>query len=675
METVPARMNENQARQRIEELRTEVRRHDILYYGGDRPQISDEVYDELFSELKALEGDFPELVTSDSPTQRVAGTPLSKFETVDHEAPMLSLDSAQDPEALRRFDERIRKALGDDRELRYVVEPKLDGLSIELVFEDGRFVRASTRGDGVRGEDVTANVRTIRSIPLRLRDDGPPVPPRLSVRGEVIIRSREFAELNERLMNEGREPFANPRNSAAGSLRQLDPELAASRPLEAFVYDVLHVEGASFASQLEVRESLAAWGLRVSERVNVASDIDAVLDYFSGIEAERDDLPYEIDGIVIKLDDLADREHLGSTSRHPRWAFAFKFAPRAEITRILAIAASVGRTGVVTPVALMEPVQIGGVTVSRASLHNREEVARKEVREGDLVRVQRAGDVIPQVVERIEEEGRERGREFRMPVTCPSCGTDLIDRGPFTVCPNSFGCAAQLTGRIQHFGSRQGLDVEGLGEETARLLVAEGLVKRLPDLFALTATDLVQLEGFAELSASNLISALGEASRTELRRLLYGLGIPEVGAAVAADLATHFRTIGAIRVADADALVEVPGVGRIMADRITGFFAEPHNRDNLDELLVHMTIEEVKAPQSGEFSGKSFVFTGALETLSRPEAKALVEARGARVSGSVSAKTDFVVAGESAGSKLAKAEELGLDVLSEEDFRRLLGIG
>ncbi|MFQ5529313.1 MAG: NAD-dependent DNA ligase LigA [Gemmatimonadota bacterium] len=667
-------MNSDDARERIDDLRRLIRRHDRLYYAEDRPEVSDAEYDRMFSELSTLEVAHPDLVTSDSPTQRVAGTPLDKFETVEHEAPMLSLDSDQDPGALRRFDERIRKTLGETAEPGYVVEPKLDGLSIELVFEDGRLVRASTRGDGIRGEDVTANVRTIRSVPLKLRDDGPPVPKRLSVRGEVIIRSKAFAELNERLMNEGKPPFANPRNSAAGSLRQLDPELAASRPLEAFVYDVLRVDGTAFATQTEVRASLEAWGLRVSERVRVVADIDEVLDYFAEIEAERDDLPYEIDGIVIKLDSLAARGDLGATSRHPRWAFAFKFAPRAEVTRILAIAASVGRTGVVTPVALMEPVQIGGVTVSRASLHNREEVARKEVREGDLVRVQRAGDVIPQVTDRIEEEGRERGPEFRMPKACPSCGTDLIERGPFTVCPNSFGCSAQLTGRIQHFGSRQGLDVEGLGEETARLLVSEGLVNRLPDLFALTADDLVELEGFAELSASNLIGALERASRTELRRLLYGLGIPEVGTAVARDLANHFRTIDAVRTADAPTLVQVPGVGDIMADRITGFFAEPHNRDNLDALLAHMTIGEVAPPPSGELSGRSFVFTGGLESLSRPEAKALVEARGARVSGSVSARTDYVVAGESAGSKLTKAEKLGLIVLSEEEFRRLLGI-
>ncbi len=660
-------------RARIDELRRLIRRHDRLYYADDKPEVSDADYDRLFSELRALEEAHPALITPDSPTQRVGGALLERFESVEHAAPMLSLDSDQDPDALRRFDERVRKALGE-RTPRYVIEPKLDGLSLELVYEKGSLVRASTRGDGSRGEDVTANVRTIRTVPLRLFEADRPIPPVLSVRGEVIIRSREFAELNERLMNEGREPFANPRNSAAGSLRQLDPELAASRPLEAFVYDVLHVEGASFTSQTEVRQALADWGLRVSERVRIVSDIDAVLDYFSEIDAERDDLPYEIDGIVIKLDDLSDRERLGTTSRHPRWAFAFKFAPRAEVTRILTIAASVGRTGVVTPVALMEPVHIGGVTVSRASLHNREEVARKEVREGDLVRVQRAGDVIPQVVERIEEDGHERGPEFQMPVNCPSCGTDLVDRGPFTVCPNSFGCAAQLTGRIQHFGSRQGLDVEGLGEETARLLVAEGLVKRLPDLFSLTTDDLVQLEGFAELSASNLISALGQASRTELRRLLYGLGIPEVGAAVARDLATHFGTIEAIRAADADALIEVPGVGNVMADRITGFFAEPHNRDNLDALLVHMTIEEVTAPQSGELSGKTFVFTGGLRGLSRPEAKSLVEARGGRVSGSVSPRTDLVVAGDSAGSKLEKAQTLGLEILSEEEFLRMLGM-
>ncbi len=666
-------MNTHQARERIETLRSDIRRHDLLYYGDDRPEISDDVYDQLFAELNKLESEHPELVTSDSPTQRVAGVPLDKFETVAHEAPMLSLDSDQDPDALRRFDERVRKGLNEDQVPLYLVEPKLDGLSIELVYEDGQFVRASTRGDGNLGEDVTANVRTIRTVPLRLHDAEQPVPQRLAVRGEVIIRSRAFAALNERLMNEGKEPFANPRNSAAGSLRQLDPALAASRPLEVFVYDILAVTGASFSTQTEVRETLTAWGLRVSERVELATGVDDILAYFAAIEAERDDLPYEIDGVVIKLDDLAARDGLGMTARHPRWAFAFKFVPRAEITRILKIVPSVGRTGVVTPVALMEPVQIGGVTVSRASLHNREEVARKGVREGDLVRVQRAGDVIPQVVERIEEEGHERGPEFAMPQVCPSCSTELIERGPFTVCPNSFGCPAQLTGRIQHFGSRQGLDIEGLGEETARLLVSEGLVERLPDLFGLTVEDLVALDGFADLSASNFVSALQRASSTELRRLLYGLGIPEVGAAVAVDLARNFGTIEAVRTADAEALAEVSGVGSIMAERITDFFAEPHNRDNLDALLAYVSVAEVEQPSSGgSLEGRTFVFTGGMESMSRPEAKARVEALGARVAGSVSAKTDYVVAGEEAGSKLAKAQKLGVSILSEDEFLSLI---
>jgi DNA ligase (NAD+) len=410
--------------------------------------------------------------------------------------------------------------------------------------------------------------------------------------------------------------------------------------------------------------------------VERATGVADILAYFTAIEAERGDLPYEIDGVVVKLDDLAAREELGMTARHPRWAFAFKFVPRAEITRILTIVPSVGRTGVVTPVAIMEPVQIGGVTVSRASLHNREEVARKGVRDGDLVRVQRAGDVIPQVVERIEEESHERGPEFAMPQVCPSCATELIERGPFTVCPNSFGCPAQLTGRIQHFGSRLGLDIEGLGEETARLLVSEGLVERLPDLFGLMAADLAALDGFAELSASNLVSSLQRASNTELRRLLYGLGIPEVGAAVANELARHFGTIEAVRTADVKALEEVSGVGPIMAERITDFFAESHNRDNLDALLIHLSLADVARPSArGSLAGRTFVFTGGMESMSRPEAKAKVESLGARVTGSVSAKTDYVVAGDEAGSKLAKAQKLGVSILTEAEFLSLIDAG
>ncbi|HSM09016.1 MAG TPA: NAD-dependent DNA ligase LigA [Gemmatimonadota bacterium] len=665
-------MNEKAARDRVEALRAQIHRHDRAYYLEDHPVVSDAEYDRLFAELRELEEAHPDLVTPDSPTQRVGGEPLEKFETVEHEAPMLSLDSSQDEEALRRFDERIRDFLGEEQ-IAYVVEPKLDGLSIELVYEDGAFLRAATRGDGVRGEDVTANVRTIRSLPLRLRRDGPAVPDRLALRGEVVIPTAAFAELNERLINEGKEPFANPRNSAAGSIRQLDPGLAAARPLGVFVYDVLAADGPEFGSQTDVRSVLDAWGLPLADRVELVHGVDEIFEYFAGLESDRDDLPVEVDGCVIKLNDIPARAELGTTSHHPRWAFAFKFAPRVEVTRVLSIVPSVGRTGVVTPIAFMEPVQIGGVTVSRANLHNPEEVARKDIREGDLVRVQRAGDVIPQVVERLEEDGRERGAPFRMPDACPSCGTELVPNGPKIFCPNSFGCAAQLAGRIKHFASRIGLDIEGLGEETARQFVAEGVVKRLPDIFELTTERLVELEGFAETSAGNLVDAIERASHTELARLLYGLGIPEVGATVARGLAEHFRTIDTVRTTDAEALTEVEGIGPLMAGRIREFFDEPHNAENLDRILEHLTVAEVEGPaEDGALSGRTFVFTGGLASFSRSEARERVEALGARVTGSVSKNTDYVVAGDEPGSKLEKAEKLGVAVLDEQAFLELL---
>jgi DNA ligase (NAD+) len=666
-------MDRDEARRRIEELREEIRRHDWLYYVKDAPEVSDAEYDRLFHELQELEGGFPELRTPDSPTQRVAGQPSEKFPTVDHAAAMLSLDSDASEGAARRFDERLRKAVGAER-VSYVVEPKFDGLSVELVYEDGELVRASTRGDGARGEGITANVRTIRSVPLRLRTGARPVPATLAIRGEVLMRMEAFDALNERLLEEGKEPFANPRNASAGSLRQLDPSITASRPLEAYAYDILASSGADVNTQRETLDALRDWGFRVSELSGHVETIDEARDLHAEFLAKRDDLPFEIDGIVLKLDDLAAREEVGATSRHPRWAFAWKFPPRAEVTRILSIVPSVGRTGVVTPVALMRPVEIGGVTVSRASLHNREEVARKDVREGDLVRVQRAGDVIPQVVERIEEEGRERGEEFRMPESCPSCGTELEARGPFTVCPNSFGCPAQLVGRIQHFGSRHALDIEGLGEETAKLLVEQELVRVVPDLFALRPEQLTPLEGFAETSANNLVHAIDAARSTELSRFLHGLGIPEVGVAVARDLAAHFGSMESLRAADEEALQEVPGVGPVMAGRIVEFFAEPHNAQNLDRLLAEM--KDLRAPvrpsEDGALAGKTFVFTGGLSAMSRDEAKKRVEALGAKATGSVSGKTDYVVAGEDAGSKLEKARELGVTVLDEAGFVALL---
>jgi len=670
-------MDRDKAGERISWLRTEIRHHDDLYYVQDNPSISDEAYDKLYRELVRLEEDFPDLVTEDSPTRRVAGKPLDSFPTIEHAAPMLSLDSDQAPESLRRFDERLRKGLGPGAPVEYVLEPKLDGASLELVYRDGLLVQAATRGDGRRGEGVTANARTIQSVPLRLRGGGRPVPPFLSIRGEVIMRAKDFDRLNERLITDGKEPFSNPRNAAAGALRQLDPQATAARPLVLYAYDVLASEGLTVTSQWDVLQALRDWGLKVSDLVRRAQTVDEILDYHRGIEEKRDDLGFEIDGVVIKLNDLAAREELGWTSRHPRWAFAFKFPPRKEVTRILSILPSVGRTGVVTPVAIMLPVEIGGVTVSRATLHNREEVARKDVREGDRVRVQRAGDVIPQVIERIEEEGRERGPEWRMPETCPSCGTRLGERGPFTVCPNSFECPAQLTGRIVHFASRNALDIEGLGDETAKTFVAEGLVRQLPDLFDLQAGRLVQLEGFAEKSANNLVEALAKASHTELPRFLYGLGIPEVGVAVARDLARHFGTFEALRTADEAALQEVAGVGPRMAEAITAFFREPHNAAVLDALLQKVRLAETvpsrsTTPAVQPLAGKKFVFTGGLSRLTRDKAKEIVESLGARATGSVSKSTDWVVIGEDAGSKADDARRLGVPTLDENGFIELL---
>ncbi len=665
-------MTRDEARRRIDELRAEIRDHDYRYYVLDRPQIADSAYDALFGELKALEERFPELVSEDSPTRRVAGEPVAGLPTVEHAAPMLSLDSDPSAEALARFDERVRKALGEGAEPEYVVEPKLDGASVELVYEEGRLTGAATRGDGLRGEGILENARTIPAVPLTLRAVPRPPPARIALRGEVIMRIDAFEALNESLLAAGKEPYANPRNSAAGALRQLDPRLTASRPLDIYVYDVLAAEGLEAKTQWEVLAALRDWGLRVNDLPKVARTVEEIVAYHADLEARRDDLAYEIDGVVVKLNDLAARDELGATSHHPRWAFAFKFPPRREVTRVLNILASVGRTGAITPVAMLRPVEIGGVTVARATLHNREEVARKDIRKGDLVRIQRAGDVIPQVVERVAEKGRRRKRRFKMPAKCPSCGTPVVERGPFSVCPNSFECPAQLVGRLVHFGSRNALDVEGLGEETARLLVDRKLVEHLPDLFGLAAEQLVELPGFAEKSAENLVAGIARASRPELHRLLYGLGIPEVGAAVARDLARHFRSMAALRAADEEALQEVEGVGPKMAAQIVAFFAEPHNRAVLDDLLARVSPEEVPAPAAGGLDGLKFVFTGGLESMSRDRAKELVESLGGRAVSSVSKATDYVVAGSEPGSKYDRAVALGVEVLDEKGFLALL---
>ena len=658
---------------RIRDLRERIAHHDHRYHVLDDPEIADDAYDALLGELRALEAEHPDLVTPDSPTQRVGGSPVAGLETAEHVAPMLSLDSSADVEAFRQFDTRVRKALGPDGSVRYSLEPKLDGLSVELVYEEGTLVRAVTRGDGQRGEVITANVRTIRSVPLRLRPSERPLPPLLSVRGEVFLPLDAFDDVNERLLADGKTPFANPRNAAAGTVRQLDPALAAERPLAFLAYDVLEGDGdrseADLVTHGEVLAALRDWGLPINPDNATAHTADQVLEHFAATAARRDDLRYEIDGLVVKLDDLAARRRLGSTAHHPRWAYAMKFPPRKEVSQVLRIVLSVGRTGTVTPVALLRPVSIGGVTVSRANLHNREDILRKDIREGDTVRVERAGDVIPQVVARIDE-GAHRGPAFTMPDTCPSCDTRLIAIGPYTVCPNSFECPAQLVGRLVHFGSRRGLDIEGLGERTARQLVERDMVRHLPDLFELDHGEVEALEGFAEVSARKLLDAIRAARRTTLPRLLYGLGIPEVGAAVARTLAQRFGTLSALRAADVETLQATPGIGPIMAEAIHRFLHEERNAAVLDALAEQVETAPivVTEPESLPLAGRRIVFTGALRRFTREQAQALVERLGAKAGSSVSSKTTLVVAGEDAGSKLAKANDLGVEVVDEEGF-------
>ena len=569
-------------RRRAERLRAEIRRHDRLYYVLDRPAISDAQYDRLFAELTRLEGEYPRLVTPDSPTERVAGGALSSLPAVRHLAPMLSLESVTDPDAVRRFDERVRKAVGGSR-LQYVLEPKFDGLSLELVYRNGVLDRASTRGDGEHGEGVTENVKTIRSVPLGLDDASQRIPRLLSVRGEAMMRIADFRALNARLERDGQPLFANPRNAAAGSIRQLDSRTTAQRRLHVFFYDILRIEGGPrLTDDMSVLKALKGWGLLTSPRARVSETPGEVLKYHREMERLRDTLGYEIDGIVLKLNDLGVRQRLRATGRHPRWALAFKFTPREEQTVIENIVVQVGRTGVLTPVAVLRPVGIGGVTVARATLHNREEIARKDLRLGDTVRVVRAGDVIPEIVERLPRPGARRGRPFSMPRRCPECHTPVVHEGPFDRCPNGLACPARLKGAIAHFGSRNALDIRGLGAETVDALVSSGLVRSVPDLFTLGARDLVKLERFAGLSAANLLQAIDKARRTTLWRFLHALGIPSVGVQTSRDLAEHFGSLDAIRSADETELEKVSGVGPSAAHDVAEFFRQAGNRRAID---------------------------------------------------------------------------------------------
>ena len=660
-------MSKSAAKIRVEKLRSQLQRHAHLYYVQSRPEIEDSEYDKLFAQLQVLELEWPELITTDSPTQRVGVEPQGSFGTAEHSVPMLSLDSTQKLEDLVRFEKRIKEIVGIQPE--YLVEPKLDGASIELVYEKGLFVRAVTRGNGQVGDLVTENARTISSLPLRLLDAEATIPETLSVRGEVIMYLSEFEELNKAMIGKGLDPYANARNSAAGSLRQLDSRVTAERPLEVMIFDILQCPGSVFKSDLEGLEMLKDWGFKVAPEAKLVTALSEIEEYYRSYEDRRDKLDYEIDGVVVKVNQLDVRGKLGNTSHHPRWALALKFEPRKAITRIREIEVSVGRTGKLTPVAVLDPVIVGGVTVARASLHNREELERKDVRGGDLVRIQRAGDVIPQVVERVEEKGVDRGAEFKIPDNCPVCEVEVVERGPFSYCPNRFGCAAQLKRGILHFSSREGLDIEGLGEEVCSMLVDKGLVSELADLFVLEVGELEILDRFGKKSADNLVKAIREKKSIEFRRFIYGLGIPEVGVTVAKNLANEFRNLSALQGASKERLESIDGIGPIMSEQIYEFLHSDITAARIRSILNQgIILISPKISQNAEMSGMTFVFTGKLIQLNRSGAREAVENVGGKVSGSVSSKTNFVVVGEDPGSKFQKAVELGVEVLSENEF-------
>jgi len=660
------------ARTRVRRLQDEIRRHDYLYYVLDRPAITDADYDALVADLRRLEEQFPELVPPDSPTQRVAGGIREGFATVRHYAELLSLESTTDAEAVRRFDARMRAAVATD--VRYVLEPKLDGLSIEVVYEDGQLVSASTRGDGARGEDVTANVRTIRAVPLRLREAAIRPPHVLAVRGEILMRRADFAALNQRLQRAGELLFANPRNAAAGSVRQLNPAITAARTLDVYFYDVLAVQGAAKTTcASDLASWMRGWGLRVNPHHRVGRTIEEVFEYYERLNAARRSLSYEIDGIVVKLDDLAARKRLAVTAHHPRWALAFKFPPGVETTKLQRVELQVGRTGVLTPVAVLRPVHMGGVTVTRATLHNWRELTRKGLRIGDTVRVVRAGDVIPEVLGRAEGAGRAR-KAIIPPRTCPVCGAAVVRDGPRLRCPNSFACRAQLIRAIRHFASRDALDIHGLGPATVETLVSAGLVHSVADLFVLTDADLRKLERFGAVSAVHLAAAIDAARQVDLTRLLIGLGIPDVGTTTARHLAERFHTLDAVRRASVEQLGVAPGIGRAAAEQIATFFRTPSSRAVLDALQRHgLTVLPMRGRRSGPLAGKTVVFTGALEGMTRDRAERRVEELGGRAARTVSRHTDLVVAGSTAGSKLRQARAAGVPVMSEREFVALAG--
>ncbi len=668
--------------ERVKKLREEIEYHNYRYYVLDSPVISDAEYDALMRELKKLEEMYPELITPDSPTQRVGFKPAEGFKEVAHAEPMLSLDDAMNEEEVIEFDKRIKRFLNlpEDQPVEYTVEPKIDGLAIELVYENGILTIGSTRGDGYVGEDVTNNIKTIKTIPLRLKkfvEDAPEIPLRIDVRGEVYMNKDEFKKLNDERIHRGELPFANPRNAAAGSLRQLDPAITAKRKLDIFCYGVGRVEGYNFKTQWEILQTLPKWGLKVNPYVRLVKNIKEVIDYHHYIEKIREALPYEIDGIVIKVNDLSIWEKLGTKARSPRYALAYKFQPTQVTTKLLDVIFQVGRTGAVTPVAILKPVQVGGVIVERATLHNEDFIKDLDIRIGDWVLVQRAGEVIPEIVMPIKEKRTGEEREITFPTHCPICGTKLIKKPGEAIwrCPNK-GCYAQLVRKILHFASRNAMNIEGLGDKVAKDLVDKGLVQNIADIYYLKWEDFMKLSGFAYKKAKNLYEAIQKSKKTTLGRFIYALGIRHVGEAMAQLLADRFKNLEKLMNVNMSDLMSIPGIGPEAAKSIVEFFKNEENRKIIKRLLeTGITFEEEKKEEKPQLlKGLTFVFTGTLHSMSRDQAKQRVIELGGKISDSVSKNTDYVVVGESPGSKYQKALQLGVKLINEEEFLKLIKI-
>ena len=676
MTDTPSRPTRQKAAKEIATLREKINYHNYRYYVLDSPEVSDREYDRLLRRLEDLERLWPDLVTPDSPTQKVGAPPRQEFGAASHTVPMLSLQNAFERDEVLEFDRRVKKIL-EKIQVEYVAEPKFDGLAVEVVYRKGVLALGSTRGDGVTGENVTENLKTVRSLPLRLLAAKGAPPDVLEVRGEVYMAKRDFAELNRKREEEGEPVFANPRNAAAGSLRQLDPAITACRKLHIYTYGVGQVSGRAFRSHWEVLQALKGWGLRVSPKIEVLASIEDALAFHDRILAERHSLPYEIDGVVLKVNDLREQDALGEVSRSPRWAIAYKFEPEQATTRVKEILVNVGRTGALTPVAIMEPVQIGGVVVERATLHNQDEIDRKDVRVGDTVVVQRAGDVIPEVVSVVTEKRTGKERRFTIPDKCPVCGSKVYkDPEEAAARCTNLSCPAKIKETIAHFASRGAMDIEGLGWKLIDQMVDKHVIETVADVYRLAKPDLVALERLGDKSSENLLAAIERSKQTTLARLVYALGIRHVGEHVAEVLADHFSSIEEIERAGLEELTSVREIGEIVGESIHSFFRQETNRRVLRDLAaLGVRYERGRKRAAGKLAGKVFVFTGTLAGLKRDQAKRAVETLGGRVASGISKKVDYLVVGEDPGSKLEEARGLGVEILDEAGFKRLTSEG